>query len=261
MLILSQGLLINLVVVEHLTKKGKATDKFEVVAGGRRRRALMRLAELGKIASDAPVLCKLTTMDKALAASVAKNSAREPMSKPDTIQAFAALAANGESAEDISVSFGITPMTVMRRLKLANVSPKLFDLYRAEEISTEQMMALAIVDDHEVQERVWGGASRYDRHPKICDACCWAGKSRQPVIPKRSMLASRRTRRPVAGSFAISSMRTRMRATSATPSCCTSWRPRSSRQKLTSSWLRAGNGRKPGRRSTSAIETSSPWPH
>ena len=132
MLILSQGLLMNLVVIPHVTKKGKATDTFEVVAGGRRRRALVRLAELGKIAPNEKVLCKLTTKKKALAASVAENSAREPMSKPDTIEAFAAMAASGASTEDISVSFGITPLTVMRRLKLANVSPKLFELYRAD---------------------------------------------------------------------------------------------------------------------------------
>ena len=165
MLILSQGLLANLVVMPHVTKKNKPTNKFEVVAGGRRRRALARLAELGKIAADEKVPCKLTTKEKALSASVAENSAREPMSKPDTVQAFAAMAASGATPEDISVSFGITPLTVMRRLKLANVSPRLFELYRAEEITTEQMMALAIVDDHETQERVWESTARYERHP------------------------------------------------------------------------------------------------
>ena len=164
MLILSQGLLMNLVVIPHVTKKGKVTDKFEVVAGGRRRRALARLAELGKIAPDETVLCKLTTRGKALAASVAENSASRCPSRTPS-KRLPRWFASGATPEDISVSFGITPLTVQRRLKLANVSPKLFELYRAEEISTEQMMALAIVDDHEAQERVWEGTSSYDRHP------------------------------------------------------------------------------------------------
>ena len=79
MLIDSQGLLQNLVVIEHVTQAKKRTDKFEVVAGGRRLRALRKLADCGKIARDEEILCKVTTRDKALASSAAENSGREPM--------------------------------------------------------------------------------------------------------------------------------------------------------------------------------------
>ena len=164
MLIDSQGLLQNLIVIEHVTKAGKPTDKFEVVAGGRRLRALRKLADLGKIAKDEEILCKLTTKERALAASAAENSAREPMSVPDTVSAFAEMVRAGAGVEEVAVCFGITPLTVRRRLKLANVSPKLFELFRKDEIDLDQMMALAVSEDHEAQERVWESLDSYERH-------------------------------------------------------------------------------------------------
>ena len=164
MLIDSQGLLQNLVVMEHLTKQKKATDKFEVVAGCRRLRALRKLAELGKIGQDEEIACIVTTRAQALAASTAENSGREPMSMADTVCAFAQMVNDGAGVEEIAVCFGITPLTVRRRLKLANVSPKLFELFRQEQMNLDQLMALAISDDHEAQERVWEGMHSYDRH-------------------------------------------------------------------------------------------------
>ena len=164
MLIDSQGLLQNLVVMEHLTKQKKATDKFEVVAGGRRLRALRKLAELGKISQDEEIACMVTTREQALAASTAENSGREPMSMADTVCAFAQMVKDGAGVEEVAVCFGITPLTVRRRLKLANVSPKLFELFRQEQMNLDQLMALAISDDHEAQERVWEGMHSYDRH-------------------------------------------------------------------------------------------------
>src|SRR5664280_1388126 len=164
MLIDSQGLLQNLVVIEHITQAKKPTDKFEVVAGGRRLRALRKLADLGKIATDEEILCKLTTKEQALAASTAENSGREPMSVPDTVSAFAEMVRAGAGVEEVAVCFGITPLTVRRRLKLANVSPRLFELFRKDEIDLDQMMALAVSEDHEAQERVWESLDSYERH-------------------------------------------------------------------------------------------------
>ena len=39
-----------------------------------------------------------------------------------------------------------------QRLKLANVAPRLFELYRTDEINLDQLMALAVTDDHAAQE-------------------------------------------------------------------------------------------------------------
>ena len=164
MLIDSQGLLMNLVCIPHVTKQKKATDQFEVVAGGRRLRALRKLAELGKIDKAEEILCKLTTREQAVAVSTAENSGRAAMSTADLIQAFRDMVAAGATVEEVAINFGITPLTVTRRLKLANVSPKLFEQFRQGEVSLDQLMALAITDDHETQERVWDSMSSYERH-------------------------------------------------------------------------------------------------
>ncbi len=110
-LIKSQGLLQNLVVIPHTTAKGKPTAKFGVVAGGRRLRALNQLVEVGDLPADEEILCKLTTKEQAIAASVAENSARSPLSVADTVQSFAAMITAGAGIEDVAVCFGITPLT------------------------------------------------------------------------------------------------------------------------------------------------------
>ncbi len=86
------------------------------------------------------------------------------MSVADTVTAFAEMIAAGAGVEDVAVCFGITPLTVQRRLKLAKVSPTLFELFRKDKINLDQLMALAITDDHAAQERVWNTTPAYDRN-------------------------------------------------------------------------------------------------
>jgi ParB family chromosome partitioning protein len=59
----------------------------------------------------------------------------------------------------------VTATTVRQRLKLANIAPRLFELYRADEIDLDQLMALAVTDDHAAQERVWNSAQEWQRSP------------------------------------------------------------------------------------------------
>ena len=166
-LIKAQGLLQNLVVHPDETKRGKATGDYGVAAGGRRLRALTLLAKAGDIPADKDILCRLITREEAIAASAAENSGREPMSVADTVTAFAAMLAAGAGVEDVAVCFGITPLTVRRRLKLATVSPKLFALFRDDKMNLDQLMALAISDDHAAQERAWESTPPYSRHASM----------------------------------------------------------------------------------------------
>ena len=163
-LIKAQGLLQNLVVHPDETKRGKSTGDYGVAAGGRRLRALGLLAKAGDIPLDKDILCRLITRDTAIAASVAENSGRAAMSVADTVTAFAEMIAAGAGVEDVAVCFGITPLTVQRRLKLAKVSPVLFELFRQDKINLDQLMALAITDDHAAQERVWNSTPSYNRN-------------------------------------------------------------------------------------------------
>ena len=161
-LIKAQGLLQNLVVHPDETKRGKVTGDYGVAAGGRRLRALTLLAKAGDIPADKDILCRLITREEAIAASAAENSGREP-SVADTVTAFAAMLAAGAGIEDVAVCFGVSPLTVRRRLKLASVSAKLFALFREDKMNLDQLMALAISDDHAAQERAWESTPPYNR--------------------------------------------------------------------------------------------------
>ncbi|WP_409945114.1 chromosome partitioning protein ParB [Sphingobium yanoikuyae] len=87
------------------------------------------------------------------------------MHPADQFEAFAALVAEGRPIEDIAADFSVTPLVVQRRLKLANVSPRLMADYRADAVSLDQLMALAITDDHTAQEAAFYDAPTWQRQP------------------------------------------------------------------------------------------------
>jgi len=178
-LIDSQGLLHAPTVHEHFVGRGKSRRlAFGVSAGERRRRALRLLQERGKLPADHEVACKLIAVERARAVSVAENSGREPMHPADEFEAFKALVDEGKGIEDVAVTFGVSLLTVQRRLKLAAVSPKLLTLYRQDEgkINLDQLMALAITDDHAAQERAWFDAHEWDRTPAALKRRLTAGE-------------------------------------------------------------------------------------
>ncbi|MGD7409368.1 ParB/RepB/Spo0J family partition protein, partial [Ralstonia pseudosolanacearum] len=147
------GLLQNLVVI--LAADG---EQYEVVAGDRRLTALKLLAKKKRIAADHEVPCLLVADASARTVSLAENVLREAMHPADQFEAFAALVKEGRPVEDIAADFGVSPLVVQRRLKLANVSPRLMTDYRAGTVTLEQLMALTITDDHKAQEVAFYGA-------------------------------------------------------------------------------------------------------
>ena len=178
-LIESQGLLHSPTVHEHFVGRGKSRRlAFGVSAGERRRRALRLLQEHGKLPGDHEVACQLIPIERAREVSVAENSAREPMHPADEFEAFKALVDEGKGIEDVAVAFGVSLLTVQRRLKLAAVSPKLLTLYRENDkaINLDQLMALAISDDHAAQERVWFDSHEWDRSPATLKRKLTAGE-------------------------------------------------------------------------------------
>ncbi len=86
-----------------------------------------------------------------------------PCTLADQFAAFAALVKEGRPIEDIAADFGVSPLVVQRRLKLANVSPRLMTDYRASGVTLEQLMALTITDDHAAQEAAFYGAPEWQR--------------------------------------------------------------------------------------------------
>ena len=154
------GLLQNLIVI---TAAGG--EQYEVVAGDRRLTALKLLAKKKRIPADYEVPCLLVADASARTVSLAENVQRENMHPADQFVAFAALVKEGRPVEDIAADFGVSPLVVQRRLKLANVSPRLLADYRAEAVTLEQLMALAVTDDHAAQEAAFYGAPTWQRGP------------------------------------------------------------------------------------------------
>ncbi len=154
------GLLQNLNVV--LAADG---EHYEVVAGRRRLAALKLLVKRRKLAKDSEVPCLLVADAAARTVSLTENVQREAMHPADQFEAFADLVAEGRPIEDIAADFGVTPLVVQRRLKLANVSPRLLADYRADAVTLEQLMALAITDDHSAQEAAFYESPQWQRNP------------------------------------------------------------------------------------------------
>ena len=156
--ILAHGLLHNLTVVEQRNHKGTSSGKYEVIAGARRYAALQRLAKEKKLPKTFAVPCKVVEPSAAVEASLAENTIRVAMHPADQFIAFRDLVDAELGIEEVAARFGVSPLFVRQRLKLANVSPRFIEAYRVGEMQLEQLEALAIADDHDAQERAWDSA-------------------------------------------------------------------------------------------------------
>jgi len=166
----SHGLLQSLVVREAANKK------YAVIAGGRRLRALRLLAKAGDIEKNATIPCRVIRGDEnAAELSLAENIVRADMEAHEELEAFQRLVDAGEGPETIAARFGVSPMHVARRLKLARVSPRLIAALKKGDASLDQLAALAVVDDHAAQEAAFFDAPDWARTPErlkaqVCQA-------------------------------------------------------------------------------------------
>ena len=164
-LIAAEGVLQNLDVYECESGEGKKKTTHAVVAGGRRLRALQLLIRQKRIKPEFTVPCLIVSYERAVQISLAENSGREPMHPADEFEAFRQLIDAGQSIEDVAARFGVTPLVVQRRLKLASVAPAFIELYRKGKLTLEHLMAFAVTDDHARQQEVWESLKSHDRHP------------------------------------------------------------------------------------------------
>lgn len=142
---------------QSLNVKALDGGRYEVVAGGRRLRALKKLAKVGAVAKDMSVPCLvLGDGDDPAEISLVENMVRVAMRPCDQFEAFKGLIdGKGMTIEAVAERFGVTPVLVEQRMKLASVAPRLFDLFRKGDLSLAQVMAFTVSDDHTAQERVW----------------------------------------------------------------------------------------------------------
>ncbi len=149
------GLLENLVVRTD-DPSDDGIDRYAVVAGGRRLKAMQALVEDKVLNADHPVPCLVKAGEVEPAElSLAENVIRVPMHPADQVVAFTKLADAGQSVSAIAVRFGASERIVEQRLRLGNAAPELLDAYRADEIDLEVLKAFAVTADRERQMAVW----------------------------------------------------------------------------------------------------------
>ena len=171
-LIAAVGLLENLIVrTDPGSNPGEAPDavaveRYAVVAGGRRLKALQELAAEGALDADHPVPCQIRSGEVETAEiSLAENVGRCAMHPADQVVAFSELADAGRSVADIATRFGLSERLVEQRLRLGNAAPELLDAYRAGEIDLEALKAFAVTADRERQMAVWEQVSGQGYRP------------------------------------------------------------------------------------------------
>jgi ParB family chromosome partitioning protein len=162
--ILADGLLQNLTVARIPPQEDQPAERYEVIAGGRRLRALQLLDQRG----DLPDLMRLVPVnvvspDLANEVGLAENTIREGMHAHDEFVAFRDLANAGHGVEGIAQRFGVTPLVVERRLRLANVAPEILKAFSEDRVSLDVMMAFALTDDWKVQRRIFDEGTRNGR--------------------------------------------------------------------------------------------------
>ena len=131
-------------------------ERYAVVAGGRRLKAMQALVEDKVLDADHPVPCQVRSGDAEPAElSLAENVVRIAMHPADQVVAFSELARAGQSVSAIAARFGASERIVEQRLRLGNAAPELLDAYRADAIDLEVLKAFAVTADRERQMAVW----------------------------------------------------------------------------------------------------------
>lgn len=162
-----RGLLTSLNVRPELDGDGNETGIYRIPAGGRRYRALELLVAQKRLSKTAGVPCLVSSGETPeIEDSLAENVQRVDLHPLDQFRAFQSLREQGQSEEDIAARFFVSVATVRQRLRLASVSPRLLDLYAADEMTLQQVMAFSITNDHVRQEQVWDTVLRsYAQEP------------------------------------------------------------------------------------------------
>ncbi|MCB4321513.1 ParB/RepB/Spo0J family partition protein [Alcaligenes sp. 13f] len=143
--------------------KSKKRGFYEVVAGGRRTKAIHLLLDEGRWPNGQLVDCNLYADENALLVSITENVQREQMHPADEFESFAALIDEGKTIEEVAAAFGVTATVVRRRLQLGRVAPALMQAYRENDLSLDALMAYAVTDDQDRQVQVYSSLDHWDR--------------------------------------------------------------------------------------------------
>ncbi|CAN7298643.1 ParB/RepB/Spo0J family partition protein [Agrobacterium tumefaciens] len=140
-------------------------DRYRVFAGGRRLTAVTELIFEGKLAPDfqLPALVKEADDNDADEMSLAENILRRAMRPVDEFRAFARLADEGLTAEDIALRFGQTVRFVQGRMALGRLHPTLLEMLENDEINLNVAMAYTLDTDPERQLEIYNNLQAWQK--------------------------------------------------------------------------------------------------
>lgn len=148
----ARGVLQNLIVA-----KGKKRGRYDIVGGGKRKRAMDIIVERGAMKADFPVPCLI--IDKrqhnAGEVSLAENFQRLQMTPAEECQAFQHFIREDGDIAGVAKRFGLMRRFVEGRLRLANLAEPIFAELAAGNMTLELAKAYASTDKHEAQMRVF----------------------------------------------------------------------------------------------------------
>jgi len=130
-------------------------DGYEIVAGRRRYFSAKTVKDEGGTIGDIPCAVMEEGDDAdALEASLIENTVRLDPDAMAQYETFARLIKAGRSVENIAATFGLEPVTVRQRLALANLLPKIRDVYRNGEMDEETLQLLTVASKGQQKEWV-----------------------------------------------------------------------------------------------------------
>jgi ParB family chromosome partitioning protein len=148
----------------------KIDGKFGVLAGGRRRAALIELVadKTAKgFTKKTKIECRLVpdNCDVTTALSLAENITQAPMNAIDEFEAFARMMeVDGQSPDTIAKTFGTTIAAVKGRLRYGLIHPDIRAAARAKDITLDTMKAFADHPSQAVQKEVYEALTSDDSY-------------------------------------------------------------------------------------------------
>jgi ParB family chromosome partitioning protein len=142
-----KGILTDLIVRPN-------NDGFEILAGRRRFYAALVIEK--ERGAFPPINCEVwenITDADAREISLIENVAREDADEITCYETFSALIREGRAVAEIARTFGKTEREVTQCLAIANLLPRIRDLYRSEELDTGDLKLLTLAT--KTQQREW----------------------------------------------------------------------------------------------------------
>jgi len=142
-----KGILTDLIVRPN-------NDGFEILAGRRRFYAALVIEK--ERGAFPPINCEVwenITDADAREISLIENVAREDADEITCYETFSALIREGRAVAEIARTFGKTEREVTRYLAIANLLPRIRDLYRSEELDAGDLQLLTLAT--KTQQRDW----------------------------------------------------------------------------------------------------------